>query len=67
MTDLITLITIPLFFSAVSRFIRLLLFIKNLGRRDISAAELFEQQVEKYPNKACLVFEDRQWTFKEVL
>jgi hypothetical protein len=50
----------------VTRFIRLLLFIRGLGRKDTSAAELFEAQVEKHPNKACLVFEDRQWSFKEV-
>jgi solute carrier family 27 fatty acid transporter 1/4 len=37
-----------------------------LGRKNINTAELFEQQVEKHPNKACLLFEDQQWTFKEV-
>jgi hypothetical protein len=53
-------------FRAVSRFVRLLLFVKGLSRKNISIAELFEQQCEKSPNKACLVFEGREWTFKEV-
>lgn len=53
-------------FRAVTRFIRLLLFVRSLGRKNISVAELFEQQCEKNPNKACLVLEGREWTFKEV-
>ena len=53
-------------FSALTRFIRLLIYVKKLHRKNISIAELFEQQCEKNPNKACLVFEGREWTFKEV-
>lgn len=53
-------------FSALTRFIKLLLFVKKLNRQDVSIAELFERQCEKQPNKACLVFEGREWSFKEV-
>jgi solute carrier family 27 (fatty acid transporter), member 1/4 len=53
-------------FRAVFRFIKLLLFVKKLHRQNASVAELFEQQCEKCPNKVCLVFEGREWTFKEV-
>lgn len=53
-------------FRAVLRFIGLLIFVKKLHRKNVSIAELFEQQCEKSPNKACMVFEGREWTFKEV-
>ena len=53
-------------FRAVTRFIKLLLFIRKLASKNYSAADLFETQVEKHPNKICLMMEDRQFTFKEV-
>lgn len=54
-------------FRALGRFIRLLMFVKKVNRQNVSIGDLFEQQVEKNPNKACLVLEGREWSFKEVI
>ncbi|KAL7036209.1 hypothetical protein ACKWTF_008743 [Chironomus riparius] len=59
-------VTAPRDILAVTRFIKLLLFIRKLASKNYSAADLFETQVEKHPNKICLMMEDRQFTFKEI-
>lgn len=29
-------------------------------------ADVFQQHVTKHPNKVALIFEDQEWTFKQV-
>ncbi|CRK92993.1 CLUMA_CG006481, isoform A [Clunio marinus] len=62
----IAAVTGPRDLTAVIRFIRLLLFVRKLGRKNTSICDLFEENCKKYPNKACLVFEGREWTFSEI-
>lgn len=34
--------------------------------KELTAAEVFFQNVRKHPNKECIVFEKKIWTFKDV-
>lgn len=41
-------------------------WLKSHERKSHSVADIFRQNVMKYPNKACFIFEEREWTFQEV-
>lgn len=40
--------------------------VKKCQRRNVTIADVFQEYVLKTPEKPCLVFEDRSWTFREV-
>lgn len=48
------------------RYVKLLSMVKRLQRNNATIGDVFVSIVNKYPSKACLIFEDRSWTFTEV-
>lgn len=40
--------------------------VKRLQRQNASIGDVFQEFVSKTPEKACLVLDDRVWTFREV-
>jgi solute carrier family 27 fatty acid transporter 1/4 len=51
---------------ALARFIKLLIFVRRLQNKNVSLGQLFTANVAKNPDKACMIFEGREWSFKEV-
>jgi acyl-CoA synthetase (AMP-forming)/AMP-acid ligase II len=39
---------------------------RRLSRSNATIADIFSTHVAKTPEKACLVFEGKTWTFREV-
>lgn len=40
---------------------------REYTNKDFTIADVFHKQVAKHPNKVCFVFEDKEWTFQQVL
>jgi hypothetical protein len=34
--------------------------------KNLTTADIFLENVKKNPNKACIIFEDKTWTFQDV-
>ncbi|XP_076662847.1 fatty acid transport protein 1 isoform X2 [Andrena cerasifolii] len=62
----VTFMTLPRDFKAITRYIKLLWIIRCHQRKDRSVADVFRQQVNRHPNKVCLICEDEEWTFQQV-
>lgn len=54
-------------FSALWGYLRLLIQVKGYQRKDVTVADVFEQNCSKHPNKPCILFEDQEWTFSQVI
>lgn len=39
---------------------------KRCHRKNVAIADVFHQYVAKHPQKACFIYEDREWSFREV-
>lgn len=53
-------------YRALFRYIKLLTLVRRCQRKNIAIWDLFHHYVAKHPQKACLVFEGKEWTFREV-
>lgn len=53
-------------FSALSVLLRTKFVIRDHLRSGSTIAKIFTKSANKYPNKACILFEDEIWTFQEV-
>lgn len=53
-------------FRALWRYIKILYMVKRLQRRNVTIGDVFQEFVSKTPEKACFVYEDRVWTFREI-
>lgn len=42
------------------------MLVKKYNRQNATIADIFAEYVAKQPEKVCLIFEDRKWTFREV-
>lgn len=51
---------------ALLRYIKLLILVKRCQRNNVTIGDVFYKYVTKHPNKPCFVFEDKDWSFKEV-
>jgi hypothetical protein len=51
---------------ALSRYAKLLLWIRNFQNCNLTVPLVFEQFVNKHPDKTCIIFEGKIWTFKMV-
>lgn len=51
---------------ALYRYIKLLTLVRRWQRKDVAISDVFHQFVAKHPQKACLIYEGREWTFREV-
>lgn len=62
----IAAVTIPRDVKALARYVKLLMLVKKYNRQNATIADIFAEYVAKQPEKVCLIFEDRKWTFREV-
>ncbi|KAJ8970900.1 hypothetical protein NQ317_009052 [Molorchus minor] len=62
----VALKTAPRDIRALINYVKLLIQVKTLQRKDLTLADIFRQNVKKYPNKPCILFEDQEWTFAQV-
>ncbi|XP_065076114.1 long-chain fatty acid transport protein 4-like [Ochlerotatus camptorhynchus] len=62
----IAAVTAPRDVKALTRYIKLLILVKKYNRQNATIADIFAEYVAKQPEKACLVYEGREWSFKEV-
>ncbi|XP_034186929.1 fatty acid transport protein 1 [Osmia lignaria lignaria] len=58
--------TAPRDILAIFRYIKLLWTIRCHERKNRSVADVFRQNVNRHPNKVCLICEDQEWTFQQV-
>ncbi|KAL4219699.1 hypothetical protein ACF0H5_022269 [Mactra antiquata] len=58
--------TLPRDLRALSVLLTLKWNVKKYNNTGSSIPKLFQQTVEKFPNKPCFMYEDKTWTFKEV-
>ncbi|XP_041977078.1 long-chain fatty acid transport protein 4-like [Aricia agestis] len=58
--------TAPRDIRALYSYFKILMKSRTLARRNLSIPDAFHETVEKHPNKACFLFQDELWTFKEV-
>jgi solute carrier family 27 fatty acid transporter 1/4 len=40
--------------------------LKVWRKKRLTVTKVFEENVRKHPNKACIVFDDETWSFKQV-
>ncbi|XP_055543371.1 long-chain fatty acid transport protein 4 [Wyeomyia smithii] len=62
----IAAVTVPRDFTALTRYIKLLRLVKKCSRENASVADIFAEYVAKQPDKACYIFEGKEWTFREI-
>ncbi|CAH0603274.1 unnamed protein product [Chrysodeixis includens] len=58
-------LTAPRDFSALWCYIKILWLTRNFTNKKWSMPDIFHQMVLKHPTKACFLFEDETWTFKQ--
>lgn len=51
---------------ALIRYIKLLLLVRRCQRKNVAVSDLFNHYVAKHPQKPCLIYEGREWTYREV-
>lgn len=54
------------FCRALYAYIRILLLAKTYERKNLTLADIFEQNVKKHPHKQCILFENQEWDFTQV-
>ncbi|XP_055634949.1 long-chain fatty acid transport protein 4 isoform X2 [Toxorhynchites rutilus septentrionalis] len=62
----IAAVTAPRDVKALTRYIKLLFLVRKYSRQNATIADIFAEYVSKQPEKACLIFEGREWSFKEI-
>ncbi|GBP23086.1 Long-chain fatty acid transport protein 4 [Eumeta japonica] len=58
--------TAPRDFKALYCYIKILILTRRFNKRNIAMPDMFHEVTKKHPNKACFLFEDEIWTFKQV-
>lgn len=51
---------------ALIRYIKLLLLVRRCQRKNVAVSDLFNHYVAKHPQKPCLIYEGREWTYRDV-
>lgn len=59
-------IPFPISSRALTRYIKLLGLVRKHAKNNATIGDIFAEFVSKQPEKACLIFEGRTWTFREV-
>ncbi|XP_023020391.2 fatty acid transport protein 1 isoform X2 [Leptinotarsa decemlineata] len=62
----VALRTLPRDVRGLIGFIKLIIQMKTLHRRNLTIGDVFRQNVKKHPDKPCILFEDQVWTFAQV-
>ena len=57
--------------SALKRDVKGIVAFKNIlkiidNHKDSTVADIFFNSVRKHPNKACIIFENKIWTYQDV-
>ncbi|XP_050675511.1 long-chain fatty acid transport protein 4 [Leptidea sinapis] len=58
--------TAPRDLRALCCYAKVLLLARKCARNNLTVPDIFHEVVQKHPNKACFLFQDEVWTFKEV-
>lgn len=45
---------------------KLLSLVRRCQRKNVAICDLFHHHVAKHPQKACIIFEGKEWTFRDV-
>lgn len=53
-------------FVGLSRYLRVQLIVRKYARHNMTVPRIFESLVAKHPDRVCFIFEDKEWTFREV-
>lgn len=53
-------------FSALYRYIKLLSLVRRCQRKNVAVSDLFHHYVAKHPQKPCIIYDGKEWTFREV-
>ncbi|XP_068621663.1 long-chain fatty acid transport protein 4-like isoform X2 [Battus philenor] len=53
-------------FTALFCYIKILLLTRSFTKKNYSMPEIFHDVVTRHPNKACFLYEDETWTFKQI-
>lgn len=54
------------FLRALFRYVKLLSLVKRYQRKNVTIADVFHQNVAKHPQKTCLIYENQEWSFRDV-
>ncbi|XP_004929240.1 long-chain fatty acid transport protein 4 isoform X2 [Bombyx mori] len=58
--------TIPRDVKALYTYIQILWITRKFSKLNLTVPDIFHDTVQKHPDKACFLFKDEVWTFKEV-
>ncbi|XP_028039800.1 long-chain fatty acid transport protein 4-like [Bombyx mandarina] len=58
--------TAPRDFSALWCYVKILRLSGNFGKKNWSMPDIFHENVKRHPNKACFLYENESWSFKQV-
>ncbi|CAH0404706.1 unnamed protein product [Chilo suppressalis] len=58
--------TAPRDFTALYYYVKILSLSKKFTKKNYGMPDIFHDMVVKHPHKACFLFEDQIWTFKQV-
>ncbi|CAH0404707.1 unnamed protein product [Chilo suppressalis] len=62
----VALKTSPRDLRALISYIQILWIARKFSKRDWTLPDIFHDVVQRHPDKACFMFQDEVWTFKEV-
>ena len=54
------------FFRGITILVKLSVLVKWYTRKNMTIPKLFAENVRKYPNRPCFVFEEKTWTYSDV-
>lgn len=51
---------------ALYRYVKLLTLVRRCQRKNVAICDLFHHFVAKHPQKACIIFEGNEWSFRDI-
>lgn len=52
--------------SALYRYIKLLSLVRRCQKKNVAIWDLFHHYVAKHPQKACIIYDGQEWSFRDV-
>lgn len=62
----IAAVTTPRDVTALFAYIKLLILVRKYQRKNVTVSDIFQTQVAKHPDKTCIIYEDKVWTFRDL-
>jgi len=50
----------------LSRYLQVLIRVRRFGKQNMTVPAVFEEFVAKHPDRVCLIYENKEWTFKMI-